>query len=74
MRKRRTLQSMTDAELDAERKSLSNVAGKWAARRYSRILDEQIRREGDEPVRSLEELTEFFRESAEKMKRERESA
>lgn len=46
---RRTLQSMTDEELAAERKSLANVAGKWASRRYSRILDEQMRREGEEP-------------------------
>lgn len=42
---RKTLQSMTDAELSAERKQLSNTVGKWAGKRWSRILDEQIRRE-----------------------------
>jgi hypothetical protein len=49
---RRTLQSMTDEELRAERRALSNTVGTWAADRYRRILDEEIfREEGVRPER-----------------------
>jgi hypothetical protein len=42
---RRTLRRMTDEELTAERRKVSNMAGKWAGNRYLAILNEQIERE-----------------------------
>jgi hypothetical protein len=46
---RRTLQSMSDEELEDHMRRNALCAGKYASRLYLRILDEQIEREGGEP-------------------------
>lgn len=46
---RRPIADMPDDELAAERRKLAAIPGKSAARRYARLLNEEVRREAQRP-------------------------